>query len=59
MIINRDQGQSLKCAGLHLTKSVFTHGKLLVAFSRCRNQDLFFQGPIHVSNDQNMIGLQK
>ena len=40
--INRAQGQSLKYAGLYLTKSVFTHGQLFVAFSTCGDPDHFF-----------------
>ena len=46
--INRAQGQSLKFAGLYLTKSVFTHGQLFVAFSRCGDPDNFFCGPIRI-----------
>ena len=40
--INQAQGQSLKIAGLYLTKSVFTHGQLFVAFSRFVDPDHFF-----------------
>ena len=40
--INWAQGQSLKFAVLYLTKSVFTHGQLFVAFSRCGDPDHFF-----------------
>ena len=32
----------IKIAGLYLTKSVFTHGQLFVAFSRCGDPDHFF-----------------
>ena len=40
--INQAQCQSLKFAGLYLTKNVFTHGQLFVAFSRCGDPDHFF-----------------
>ena len=35
MTINKAQGQSVKNVGLHLQKSVFTHGQLYVALSQC------------------------
>lgn len=34
MTINKSQGQSLKHVGLYLSRSVFSHGRLYVAFSR-------------------------
>ena len=35
MIFNRSQGQSLVKCGIFLPRSVWTHGQLYVAFSRC------------------------
>jgi len=35
MTINKSQGQSVKHIGLDLRRSVFTHGQLYVALSRC------------------------
>ena len=40
--INRAQGQTLKYAGLFLQNSVFTHGQLYVALSRCRDPNNIF-----------------
>ncbi len=34
MTINKAQGQTLEHVGLQLSKSVFSHGQLYVAFSR-------------------------
>ena len=35
MIINKSQGQSVEHVGINLQTSVFSHGQLYVAFSRC------------------------
>jgi len=35
MTVNKSQGQSLKYVGLNLQSSVFSHGQLYVALSRC------------------------
>ena len=35
MTVNKSQGQSVKNIGLDLRRSVFTHGQLYVALSRC------------------------
>ena len=35
MTINKSQGQSVKNVGLDLRSSVFSHGQLYVALSRC------------------------
>jgi ATP-dependent DNA helicase PIF1 len=35
MIINKAQGQTLQTGGVYLSKPVFCHGQLYVAFSRC------------------------
>ncbi len=35
MIINKAQGQTLQTVGVYLSKPVFCHGQLYVAFSRC------------------------
>jgi ATP-dependent DNA helicase PIF1 len=40
--INRAQGQTLKYAGLFLQNSVFTHGQLYVALSRCGDPNNIF-----------------
>jgi len=39
MTINKAQGQTLRHVGLHLTKDVFSHGQLYVAFSRATNPE--------------------
>jgi hypothetical protein len=38
MTINKSQGQSVRYVGLDLRDSVFTHGQLYVALSRCTSQ---------------------
>ncbi|XP_020967741.1 ATP-dependent DNA helicase PIF1-like [Arachis ipaensis] len=38
MTINKSQGQSLSHVGLHLPKSVFTHGQLYVTLSRIKSR---------------------
>ena len=35
MTINKSQGQSVEHVGINLKTSVFSHGQLYVAFSRC------------------------
>ena len=35
MTINKSQGQSVEYVGINLQTSVFSHGQLYVAFSRC------------------------
>jgi len=35
MTINKSQGQSVEHVGINLQTSVFSHGQLYVAFSRC------------------------
>ena len=35
MTINKSQGQSVEHVGINLETSVFSHGQLYVAFSRC------------------------
>lgn len=35
MTINKAQGQSVRNVGVNLSSSVFTHGQLYVALSRC------------------------
>ena len=37
LTINRAQGQSINKCGILLPKSVWTHGQIYVAFSRCGN----------------------
>ena len=39
MTINKGQGQSPNKVELHLSKQVFTHGQLYVAFSRVTKRD--------------------
>jgi ATP-dependent DNA helicase PIF1 len=42
LTLNRAQGQTLKCAGMYLPQSVFSHGHLYVGFSRCGDPDCVF-----------------
>ena len=35
--INKSQGQSFNSVGIYLRKSLFSHGQLYVALSRCKN----------------------
>ena len=45
MTINKSQGQTIKHVGLNLSSSVFSHGQLYVALSRCtypRNIKILF-----------------
>lgn len=37
MTINKSQGQSFNVVGLFINKSLFSHGQLYLALSRCRN----------------------
>ena len=39
MTINKSQGQTLKHVGIFLRNTVFSHGQLYVAFSRCGDPD--------------------
>ena len=39
MTVNKSQGQSVKHVGLDLRVSVFSHGQLYVALSRCTSKD--------------------
>lgn len=39
MTINKSQGQSVQNVGLDLRTSVFSHGQLYVALSRCTSGD--------------------
>ena len=43
MTINKSQGQSVEHVGINLQTSVFFHGQLYVAFSRCTSPQYFFQ----------------
>lgn len=47
MTINKSQGQTLQRVGLYLNDTVFSHGQLYVALSRCRNRDSIF---VHISD---------
>jgi ATP-dependent DNA helicase PIF1 len=38
MTINKAQGQTLQTLGVYLPKSIFCHGQLYGAFSRCGSQ---------------------
>ena len=56
MTFNRSQGKSLLKCGIVLPRSVWTHGQLYVAFSRCGSPD-----GIHIWADQeefHLLGLQ-
>ena len=48
MTINKSQGQTFRRTGLLLPQSVFAHGQLYVAFSRCG----------YPPNDKNNTGLK-
>ena len=43
MTINKSQGQSVEHVGINLQTSVFSHGQLYMAFSRCTLPLNFFQ----------------
>lgn len=54
--INKSQGQTFQKAGIHLTKPVFTHGQLYVAFSRAKSPDgvkLFIEKSTDQDNGTN------
>ena len=42
LTINRAQGQSAQKCGILLTKNVWTHGQVYVAFSQCGNPHNIF-----------------
>ncbi len=54
MTINKSQGQSLDICSIILEESVFAHGQLYVALSRCRNPN-----NIKVCADQSKINITK
>ncbi len=39
MTVNKSQGQTMKCAGIHLPRPLFSHGQLYTALSRCGSRD--------------------
>ena len=42
MTINKSQGQTLKCCGVHLGEACFSHGQAYVAFSRVGSPDRLY-----------------
>lgn len=48
MSINKAQGQTIKCCGVNLEDSCFSHGQLYVAFSRVGSpNNLYIHAPLH------------
>ena len=59
--INRAQAQTLKYAGLYLQNSVFTHGQLYVALSKCKdpNNIFVFINQSEFDNLRHVLNLNK
>ncbi|CAG8824536.1 25385_t:CDS:1, partial [Gigaspora margarita] len=55
--INKSQGQSLKHVGLDLRTSIFSHGQLYVALSRCTSAQLIKVLFPHNSNDCTTLNI--
>lgn len=52
MTINKSQGQSFDKIGIYLKESVFAHGQLYVALTRCRNKEQVF---LNIVNSENNL----
>ncbi|MBW0582450.1 hypothetical protein O181_122165 [Austropuccinia psidii MF-1] len=55
--INKSQGKSFDTVGVYLETSVFSHGQLYVALSRCRNVSGIFLGGVGPSSQRDTTNI--